>query len=166
MARQLIALMVLAGLAVGCGDDPELDVAALEDSIVEALLPAIVEGISCPSPLAVETRRISCIGSLGGVSIDISVGIEAGADADIGALASVGIDAPLLDVDEVVVDAAARLTDDLGVEVAVDCPASVVVIEPDAILECAATDLGTGTVRLLEITLLDVDGSWEMDLFG
>ncbi len=166
MARQLIAVAILAGVAVGCADDPELDIAALENSIVEALLPAVVEGVECPSPLAVETREISCTGSLEGVSVDISVGIETAAHADIGVLASVGIDAALLDVDAVVVDAAARLSDDLGADVVVDCPAPVVVIEPDTVLECTATDLDTLTVRPLEITLLDGDGSWEMDLFN
>ncbi len=162
MAGKLIAA-VLAGTVVvaGCAEDPKLDVAALEGSISEALLPAVVDGVKCPRPLLNEAQTVVCEGAIGGVAIEIEATIEPDADP----LVAVEVDAPLLDVAVVAAEAGARLSKDLDTVVEVECPPPVVVIQIGAAIACTVTDADTGINRPLTIRLTDTGGGWEMDLF-
>jgi len=162
---KLIVAAVAGGLGIACAEDSALDVAGLEESIAEALLPAVVEGVECPEALAADTFEVGCRGSIEGVTIDISALIEIGDGSLDRAVAAVSIDARLLNVDEVALEAGDRLSDDLGSAAEVSCPAPVVVIEQGTSLDCTVVDLDSGTSRPLTITLLDADGAWEMDLF-
>ncbi len=165
MARRLTAFGLAAALlGAGCADDPEIDVLALEASVAESMLPAVVELIECPRPLAIEAQRVTCRGEIDGVEIDLEVELEP--DDEDGVLADVSIDVPLLDVTEVAITAGDRLSEDLGVVALVRCDTPVIVIEPGRELACFVTDLADGIERPLLIRLLDADGAWEMDLTG
>lgn len=165
MVGKLIVAVVAGGLGIACAEDPELDVVGLEEAIAEALLPAVVEGVECPEPLAVDALEVGCRGSIEGVTIDISVVIGGGEGSLENAVAAVSVGARLLDVDEVAAEAGERISHDLGSAAEVNCPAPVVVIEQGTSLDCTVVDLDSGTTRSLTITLLDADGAWEMDLF-
>ena len=165
MARRLtLAVLAATLLAAGCAEDPEIDVAALEVSIADWMLPAIVEAVDCPDPLPVEPQTVTCTGAIDGVRVEFQVELSPGEDDDV--LADVVTDAPLLDLTEVAVAAGERLSDDLGVVALVRCEAPVVVIEPRREIACVVTDLADGVERPLVIRLLDPEGGWEMDLFG
>lgn len=169
--------MVVAAvlLAPGCGDPPPfLTQDSFEDAVTiaitdEAAVP-IVE-LECPdvsgfAALAVgASATVECGATLAGDAVVLVVTLERGPDDTLAT--TVDLATPILDVVAAASTVAARLAADLGGEPEVVCAEARVVIAPGREVACRVTaEGGTGgpVDRAIVVRVLDVDGTWEIDL--
>lgn len=174
MARRLIALVAVALIAAGCGDEAAFQ---LDDGAIEAALEQEFDGglgvfdVDCPQidsldpELGGELRCTATTDELPGVVLDVDVVATAAVEGAISVDAEVVT--PLFDVSAAAETVAARLDADLGGDPVVGCNGpQFVVLEPGTRLDCgvAATGGTAGPVdRALTIVILDADGNFEVD---
>ena len=161
MARRLIAAIALFSLgASACADDPSLELASLVDGLPVALLaaePTAIADVECTEPVAeIIAQELSCTALLHEQPITIDVVVD-----ETGAATST-IRETLFDLAPVEIDLAARLVDDLGIHVAVECPGTVIVLFVGEQFVCTAMHDDRPLVFTVEI--VDGDGNWTVDL--
>ena len=172
MARHLTLSLLLFAGTVACAEElPDLQRADVEAAVAGAAGDLGIADIGCPrveelAPIPEGGfELITCAGVLGGDQVVLDVALIR-ADAE-SVEVTVALETPVLDVSAVELDAAARLDADLGDTALVRCAESRVVIVVGREIACRVTAEG-GTAGPVDrealVRILDVEGTWELDL--
>ena len=157
------SLFIAALLLAACGSsEPRLvDPKALERSIPRALLPTapqLVERVSCPPMVAEELSTVSCIVSISGYPISVTV---AGPDAFKGV--QVSVTDSLVWSSDLADQAKERLNADLGPGNSVICEPAVRVARAGQTFDCIVVGSDQKSRPFLA-TLLDNAGSFRLEV--
>ena len=152
---------VLPTVAATCGGPSRLDAGRLERELPAAVVadhPDVVTDVSCPSPIKREVGLVvECQASISATPVTLTV-----TQTDDNGGVRVELDRPLLDIDKVSSELAARLTKDVGVATSVTCAGPpVVVLSVGATISCDATDPSNRT-RTFVATIADESGALDV----
>jgi Domain of unknown function (DUF4333) len=150
----LVVAMLVGSVALGgCSTERSLDVDLLEANIADQVLveyPGAVGSVSCPEVAEpAPGDGFECIASLGDEAVVVQVVVGGTVDA---LTTDASIDARFVAVNEIAALLAATFGDEVGLATAVDCGSPVVVLGPDELIRCAATD-PSGVTRFFDVAM-------------
>ena len=169
--RALTIVVAALLLLAGCASSRTLDRAELESQVAVWMFPdhpELVEEVQCPvidDPQPGD--RFACSAAVGDQIIALTATLAAGAAQADGSPAEdlrveLFSDARFVAAQEIAQLLANRFSAEIGIDTEVDCGQPVVVIEPDELLECVATD-ASGVARTFDVAVGD-DGVLDLTL--
>jgi hypothetical protein len=150
-----VALALCLGvlLLASCRTDRSLDANQLERDLAAQILaeyPGAIDSVRCPEiPEPIPGDSFDCIARLGDAVIVVAVVVGGTVEA---LTTEASIDARFVAVNEVAALLAATFSDEVGLATSVDCGRPVMVLEPNELIRCAATD-PAGVTRFFDVAI-------------